>query len=43
MKCVRTGAEGVRPSEEESKDEETNDEDEEADCREGLEEAMARE
>lgn len=41
MKCVRAGAEGVRPSEDEMKDEETNDDEEEPDCSERLEEAMA--
>lgn len=40
---MRTGAEGVRPSEEERKDEETKDDEEEPDCSERLEAAMARE
>lgn len=42
IKRVRVGAEGVRPSEEESRDEDRNDEDEEPDCSDRLEKAMAR-
>lgn len=46
VKCVRAGAEGVRASEEAAKaegtkDEETKEDDEEPDCHEGLEGAMA--